>query len=86
MEEIEQFKEKKSKKIIENIFKIEDMNEYERKIFELLESKTHHVDELIYLTNLEPSIVSYTLIEMEMKEIIDKQPGNFYGLKHTHFS
>jgi len=54
------------------------LNERERRIYELLGSAPQHIDEVVSRTQLPPSIVSSTLLTLEIRGLIQRLAGNRY--------
>jgi DNA processing protein len=50
----------------------------EDKVLERLEVYPMHVDDLVHLTGLEVSTLSGILLALELKGLIESQPGNYY--------
>lgn len=54
------------------------LNERERRILELIGHSHTHIDELVAATDLPPSIVSSTLLTLEIRGMIRQTPGQRY--------
>jgi DNA processing protein len=55
------------------------LNERERHIYDLLERDPVHIDEVVTRTQLPPSIVSSTLLTLEIRGLIRQTAGNRYS-------
>jgi DNA processing protein len=54
------------------------LNERERQIYDMLERDPLHIDEVVSRTQLPPSIVSSTLLTLEIRGLIRQMAGNRY--------
>jgi DNA processing protein len=54
------------------------LNERERRIYGLLSSDPLHIDDVVSRTQLPPSVVSSTLLTLEIRGLIQKMAGNRY--------
>ena len=54
------------------------LNERERRIYEMVDNSPLHIDEVVSRTQLAPSIVSSTLLTLEIRGLIRQMAGNRY--------
>ena len=55
-----------------------EMEEVEKLLFDAIDATESHIDALISATGMPPSVVSVTLLKMEMKRMVKQLPGQFY--------
>jgi DNA processing protein len=55
------------------------LNERERGLLEMLESRPRHVDEVVDQSGLPMSIVSSTLLTLEIRGLVQQHPGQMYS-------
>jgi DNA processing protein len=55
------------------------LNERERGLLEMLESRPRHVDEVVDQSGLPMSIVSATLLTLEIRGLVQQHPGQLYS-------
>ena len=58
--------------------RVMSLNERERHIYDMLDSTPLHIDEVVSRTQLPPSIVSSTLLTLEIRGLIRQMAGNRY--------
>jgi DNA processing protein len=55
-----------------------DMNETERKLYDLVGSYPMHIDRIVRMTDLDAGEISSTLMQMELKGLIKQLPGKMF--------
>jgi len=79
LEEIIQLRDRagRQKRQVENI---QELQGDERKVLDLLSSKTYHIDKITEKMDIEPSNILAVLLELELKGIVEQLPGKYFKI------
>jgi len=55
-----------------------DMNESEKKIYDIIGDYPTHIDQIVRLGNMDPGQVSSILMKMELMGMVQQLPGNMF--------